>query len=64
MQFEYELKLQHPYRGATIVTWVGRDGADAAKRFLSCCDPTNAVIAYREVRHGVYPYADLSRIID
>jgi hypothetical protein len=49
---QYELGLAS---GKTVV-WDGKDGKDAAQRYVDA-HPTEAVTAWREAeRHGFYPF--------
>ena len=57
---EYELKLSN---GKTVV-WEGKDGINAAERYVDCFRDAT-VIAWRDYpRHGIFPCPDLNRIID
>jgi hypothetical protein len=46
---EYELKL----KGGKVATWQGRDGIDAATRYVDV-HRTATVLAWREPRHGLF----------
>ncbi len=49
LEREYELLLAD----RTIATWQGTSGENAARRYVAC-KPAAIVIAWREVRHGLY----------
>ena len=48
MEQEYELKL----KSDKIVRWVGKDGKDAARRYVDS-HREETVIAWRNVRYGL-----------
>ncbi len=59
MDQQYELKLAS---GKTVV-WEGKDGINAAKRYVDC-HREDTVIAWRDYpRYGVF-LADTSRIVE
>lgn len=45
---KYELKL----KSGKVVTWLGKDGEDAARRYVDI-HREEAVIAWRNVRYGL-----------
>lgn len=49
MEKTYELKLA----SGKVVKWEGKNGIDAAQRFVDC-HRTEAVVATREVQHGLF----------
>lgn len=49
MQREFELELTN----GKVVTWHGTDGENAARRYVDCKRDTG-VIAWREIRHGLF----------
>ena len=59
-QYEYELKLY----GGKVVTWPGSDGVNAAHRYADA-HRGDTVLAFREVKTGVYPYnPDINDIVE
>lgn len=48
---EYELKLA----SGKVVKWVGRGGVDAAERYVDCFQDA-AVVAWRSIPYGVFPW--------
>jgi hypothetical protein len=50
-KMEYELKLSN----GKVVTWDGTDGLNACIRYADCFKDVT-VIAWREVKTGVFPY--------
>lgn len=50
MEREFELKLS----SGKVVTWSGIDGENAAYRYTDCFKEVS-VIAWREIKTGVYP---------
>ena len=60
MEREYQLMLAD----GKLVVWVGVTGIGAAERYVAE-HPGASVVAWRTwPRHGVFPHADGSRIID
>ena len=49
-QYDFELKLSD----GQVVTWQGKDGIDAATRYVDCKGGT--VIAWRDIPVGIFPY--------
>ena len=49
-EYEFELKLS----GGKVVTWTGKDGIDAATRYVEC--KGGMVIAWRNIPVGIFPY--------
>ena len=56
---KYELKLQ----GGKTATWTGRDGVDAAKRYVDCHRDATVIATRQADVYGVFVLGDASQII-
>jgi len=59
---EYELLLSVK-KGGQVVTWEGKDGPDAARRYADTHRGT-AIVAWRGIRHGLFINGRFPRIVD
>lgn len=51
---EYELKIITPEGKNKTITWEGKDGMEACIRYADAFRGS-AVVAWRDVRHGIFP---------
>lgn len=52
---EYELKVKTADGKSKVVIWDGKEGLNTCERYADCFRGA-AVIAWREVKTGVFPY--------
>ncbi len=57
MQERYQLKLT----SGKVAEWPGKDGKDAARRYVDCHQEAK-VVATRPIRHGLFQYGRGSTI--
>ncbi len=50
---KFELKTTTPEGKKKVVTWSGKDGLDACRRY-SDCHQGHIVFAWRNIRHGIF----------